>query len=314
MAKLTLQQKRRIAENRDTRARNVAQNAVVVAHLGFEVVVELDGGELLVCDFRQNLGEIAVNDRVSVQKETDNRGRIEAIAKRVRSLSKWQKRRAKIVASNVDKLLICLAIIPEIQWPLVDRFLIAAKQAEIDCALMINKMDLADVQSTTALNQMLDPYQRLGIKVFFERVCEGVSADLRLWLQNMTTVLCGQSGVGKSSLIKQLVPDADIWIQALSQAHLAGKHTTTNLRRYPMDKHTFLIDTPGVRGFALAHLSPSEVLAGFPEIAQIASACRFNDCQHQAEPDCAVREGLASGAISQARYQSLLQLIEEFKS
>ena len=137
----------------------------------------------------------------------------------------------------------------------------------------------------------------------------GVPADLAAWLQDKQTILCGQSGVGKSSLIRSLKPDADIWIQAISAATGHGRHTTTNLRRYPLDDATALIDTPGVRGFALEHLDRAQILAACPDIREHASHCRFYDCDHQTAPDCAVLAALERGDIAPARYHNLLQLL-----
>ena len=309
--RLSQQQNRRISAQQSRRLHGgEGETGIVVAHYGYEVIVS-HGDELLACDWRKHSGDIAVNDRVILHLG-DARPVIEAICPRERTLYKWQGRKAKPVVSHIDQLLVCVALEPEFQTALIDRYLIAAREADIAVALLVNKIDLADSAAREALQQRLSPYVALGYPVFYAAVetNDGVTA-VSDWLHGKQTVLCGQSGVGKSSLIKQLLPDVDIWIQAISHATGLGRHTTTNLRRYPLDAHTALIDTPGVRGFALTHLSREHILAGYPDIAAYAAQCRFNDCTHRFEPDCAVLAAVENDTLARARYDSLQQLLEE---
>ena len=186
-----------------------------------------------------------------------------------------------------------------------------AHYAGIPAAILHNKTDLLDADGIAALEERLAPYRALNIPVYTASLQEdGVPPALAAWLQDKQTILCGQSGVGKSSLIRSLKPDADIWIQAISEATGHGRHTTTNLRRYPLDEATALIDTPGVRGYALEHLDRAQIINACPDIAPHAGQCRFADCDHQTAPDCAVLAALARGDIAPARYHNLLQLLE----
>ncbi|MDO4777012.1 MAG: ribosome small subunit-dependent GTPase A [Cardiobacteriaceae bacterium] len=310
--KLSHQQHRRIRAQHERRLEAAdADAAIVVAHLGYEVIVS-HHGELHACDWRKRSNDIAVNDRVLVRHGKDGRPVIEAVYPRERTLYKWQGRKAKPVVSHIDQLLVCIAIEPAFQTALIDRYLIAAREAGIEAAILVNKTDLADAAARAALDAQLSPYRMLGHSIFYAAVEQRLGlAALEDWLTGRETVLCGQSGVGKSSLIKQLIPDADIWIQAISQATGLGRHTTTNLRRYPLDDATALIDTPGVRGFALTHLEREQILAGYPDITAHAAHCRFADCSHHHEPDCAVQLALANGDIVRARYDSLMQLLDE---
>lgn len=310
--KLSHQQNRRIRAQHERRLEAAdADAAIVVAHLGYEVIVS-HHGELHTCDWRKRSNDIAVNDRVLVRHGKDGRPVIEAVYPRENTLYKWQGRKAKPVVSHIDQLLVCIAIEPVFQTALIDRYLIAAREADIHAAILVNKTDLADDAVLETLAAQLAPYRALGHEIFHAAVekRQGIDA-LAAWLAGKETVLCGQSGVGKSSLIKQLIPDADIWIQAISQATGLGRHTTTNLRRYPLDEHTALIDTPGVRGFALTHLERDAILAGYPDISAHAAHCRFADCSHHHEPDCAVLAALDNGDIVRARYDSLMQLLDE---
>ena len=309
--KLSQQQNRRIHAQQTRRVQQGEHIAIVVAHYGYEVVVS-HNGELLACDWRKHSGDIAVNDRVILKDQAGQRPVIEAVCPRERTLSKWQGRKAKPVVSHIDQLLVCVAVEPDFQTALIDRYLIAAREAGIASALFVNKTDLADTEKQAALHVRLAPYHALGYPVFYASVTHGTGMDaLTSWLAGKETVLCGQSGVGKSSLIQALVPDADIWIQAISQVTGLGRHTTTNIRRYPLNAHSALVDTPGVRGFALEHLTRDAILAGYPDIAAHAAHCRFNDCTHRFEPDCAVLAALDSHALPRARYDSLMQLLED---
>lgn len=309
--KLNKQQRRRIAaQQADKLAEgDASQSATVVCHLGYQLILE-QYGALLTADWRKHSGDIACNDRVLIHRSDDSHAVVEAILPRHNALAKWQGRKAKTIAANLDQLLITIAAEPLWQENLIDRHLIAAHYAGIPAAILLNKTDLLDDAATAPLEARLAPYQALDIPVYRASLQEnGVPADLAAWLQDKQTILCGQSGVGKSSLIRSLKPDADIWIQAISEATGHGRHTTTNLRRYPLDDATALIDTPGVRGFALEHLDRAQILAACPDIREHASRCRFHDCDHQTAPDCAVLAALERGDIAPARYHNLLQLL-----
>lgn len=309
--KLSRHQNRRISARQTRHLQEDGENAAIVAaHYGYEIIVS-HHGRLLACDWRKQSGDIAVGDRV-VLNQSSARPVIEAVHPRTRTLYKWQGRKARPVVSHIDRILICTAIEPDFQTALIDRYLTAALDAGIEAAILLNKTDLACAATLAHAETRLAPYRALGHTIFFASIeTQRGTAALHEWLHGRQTVLCGQSGVGKSSLIKQLLPDADIWIQALSQATGLGRHTTTNIRRYPIDAHTALIDTPGVRGFALTHLTRAQITAGFPDIAAHAAHCRFNDCTHRFEPDCAVLAALEETPALRPRYDSLMQLLED---
>lgn len=311
LGKLNNQQRRRIHNNRADKlaAHDAADTATVVSHLGYQLILE-HHGQLLAADWRKHSGDIACNDRVLIHRSDDSHAVVEAILPRKNALAKWQGRKAKTVAANLDQLLITIAAEPLWQENLIDRHLIAAHHAGIPAAILHNKSDLLDADGIAALEERLAPYRALNIPVYSASLQEdGVPPALAAWLQDKQTILCGQSGVGKSSLIRSLKPDADIWIQAISAATGHGRHTTTNLRRYPLDDTTALIDTPGVRGYALEHLDRAQIINACPDIAPHAGQCRFADCDHQTAPDCAVLAALARGDIAPARYHNLLQLL-----
>lgn len=311
--RLNKQQQRRIQAQKADKLTQASgeDTALVVAHMGSQIIVEKDK-ELIACTWRRQTADIAINDTVAIGYSPDGSAVIEAIYPRKNALYKWQGRKAKAIAANLDQLLIVIAVEPDWQAALVDRYIIAAQENGIQPAILLNKIDLATPDKQKALERRLAPYQSVNIPIFTASINQGNNlSSLEHWLQNKQTILCGQSGVGKSSLIRHLIPNVDIWIQNISAATGLGKHTTTNLRRYPIDAQTAVIDTPGVRGFAVTHLTRDIILTGFPDITPYAAECKFNDCQHQNEPDCAVQNALKHGKINPERWQSLQQLLSE---
>lgn len=313
MSKLSKHQKRRIAaQHEEKRAQaDIEESALVVAHLGYQIIVQT-ADNLMAADWRKQTGTVCVNDRVHLSYNNDGSAVVESIYPRGNTLYKWQGRKAKPIASHLDQLLIVIALAPEWQSALIDRYLIAAKEAGINAAILCNKIDLAQNDALETTQKRLSPYQEMGIPCFYASIEQKINTTpLADWINDKQTILAGQSGVGKSSFIQHFIPNADIWIQNLSHATGLGKHTTTNVRRYPLGEQGALIDTPGVRGYAVAHLTKEAILAGFPDIAHYASECKFNDCKHQNEPQCHVNKAIAEGLLSQERLNSLHQLLSE---
>lgn len=313
MSRLSQQQRSRIAAQRRQKLADgdIADAALIVAHMGYQIIAQHQG-KLISCDWRKQLGDIAVNDRVLLQYNADGSAVVEAVFPRKHTLYKWQGRQSRALASHLDQLLIAIAVAPDWQAALIDRYLIAAREAGIAAAIICNKTDLADNQALAQIERRLAPYRLLNIPIFFISTKSGVGIEaLCEHMAGKQNILCGQSGVGKSSLIRHLIPEADIWVQSISAATGLGRHTTTNLRRYPWQEQGCLIDTPGVRGFAVKHLTVEQILAGFPDITQYAGDCKFNDCRHENEPGCAVQAALARGDIHAERYESLQQLLTE---
>ncbi|MBV7434028.1 ribosome small subunit-dependent GTPase A [Cardiobacteriaceae bacterium TAE3-ERU3] len=311
--RLSKQQQRRIKRQHNERldGQAIEDAAIVVAHMGYETIVD-DNGELLAADWRKSLGDIAVNDRVLLSRMQGERAVIEAVFPRQHTLYKWHGRKAKAIATHIDQLVVVIAARPQWQASLLDRYIIAARQADINLTIVCNKIDLLTDDAYQQWQDELQPYRAMGYRIMALSVAneEGLS-EISDILAGKQTVICGQSGVGKSSMINKLVPDSDIWIQSLSEATDLGRHTTTNSRRYPLTSGGAVIDTPGVRGFSIDHLNTEEIIAGFKDIASHTGDCRFNDCSHRHEPGCAVLEAVAAGAIAESRYHSLMQILEE---
>ncbi|MDX1496421.1 MAG: ribosome small subunit-dependent GTPase A [Salinisphaeraceae bacterium] len=257
-------------------------------------------------------------DKVQYSQQTDGTVVIETIEPRRSELLRHDKRKGqRLLAANIDRLLIVIAPEPEPDLTLLDCYLIAAENLNIQASIIFNKTDLLSEQAYKAWRNQLSIYKSLNYPVFWcstkEHGQEANSmAELKSHLHKQCGVLVGQSGVGKSSLINALIPDHSPRTQSLSEAISAGRHTTTATRLYHLeDRKGQIIDSPGVRDFRLWSLDIDELAKGFREIAPHHGHCRFNDCQHTNEPDCKIRTEVEAGSISRQRYQSYCHLLEQ---
>lgn len=210
----------------------------------------------------------------------------------------------ELIAANLSQIVIVLAPLPAPDFFLADRYLCAAEILGANALINWNKTDIAD-----SLPAELREYQSLGYMIYPTSAQSGTGIDaLEASLAAGVSMLVGQSGVGKSSLINRLVPDADVTVGALSTANREGRHTTTASLMHTLPNGGKLIDSPGVREFAPVIRDPGKIQNGFREISSLAHACRFTDCQHLREPDCAVKQGIDSGKVSERRYESYKRL------
>lgn len=286
------------------------RTGLVIAHHGQTLIVETDDRLLYRCAARQNLGRLACGDRVIWQASGVEEGVIVALGERRSLLARPDGNgRARPVAANLDVVVVVLAPEPEPSEELIDRYLVAITAIGVQGLLVLNKLDLLDAPALVALTQRLEPYCRIGYRLLptSSHTAHGLD-ELRVRLRDQVSLLVGQSGVGKSSLIKALLPDRDIRIQALSRLNGHGVHTTTTSRLYHLPDGGDLIDTPGVRGFELGEISLSDLDRGFMDIAPYLGRCRFTDCRHDVEPGCAVREAMARGEIDPRRLDSYRRL------
>lgn len=216
-----------------------------------------------------------------------------------------------ILAANLDLALLMVTFLyPFTPMGFIDRFLVTCEAYRIPAILVINKTDLHDPYLNSYASHISGIYENAGYRVFFISCINKTGLDeLRLFLKNKITLICGNSGTGKSSLIKQLVPDAEIKIAGISHKHLKGKHTTTFAEMYPLPEGGYIIDTPGIRDLELVEMKPDEVGHYFPEIRKHMQKCKFNNCTHDHEPGCAVKAALHEGLIPQERFNTYLQII-----
>jgi len=286
---------------------------LVIAYFGDRVEVEADNGDIIACYLHRNRETPVVGDQVTWRYENDNKGVIEAIQPRRTLLAKPDYRgKLKPIAANIDVICIIMAPPPVLSEYLIDRYLIAATLLKLQPIIVLNKMDLLTEKNRADTLARLQIYQAIGCAVVMTSVTTGEGLPALLGqLQQKNSVLVGPSGVGKSSIIATVTATA-IRVGALS-ASGAGKHTTTAVRLYHLANDANLIDSPGIRDFNLWPISKTELASGFAELQPFARDCRFRNCQHQSEPDCAVLQAVADNKISAARLASYLRLLTECK-
>lgn len=283
------------------------QSGVVIAAFGRRYDVELADGKQISCVTRSKKSDLACGDRVEIKLTSANEGVVENTHPRTSLLYRSNEYRKKYLAANVTQIIIVLAAVPSFYEDLLNRCLIAAEAAGIRALILLNKSDLPE---TADAMKRLELYQSLGYTV--ERLSALQNADqLRPWLAGHTSVLVGQSGMGKSTLVNALLPGINIRTQEISAVLDSGKHTTTSARLYHLDAESHLIDSPGLQEFGLNHLSTDDLELAFPEFRPLLGKCRFNNCRHMVEPDCALLIAVADGRISPIRMQAYQKLRAE---
>ena len=279
------------------------QTGLVVTRYGQHLLVEAEDGALFQCTGRQNIELSVAGDQVVFQAISDDEGVVTALLPRENEL----RRSEKLIASNVDELYLVVATEPHYQFELIDRYLIMAENAGLPIELIVNKIELDDLEQIKSDFAM---YERIGYPVNYISVKQNIGIqELQQRLVDQTNIFLGQSGVGKSSLINALIPDLNLRVNAISDKSKLGKHTTTNTTLYHIPSGGDLIDSPGVREFQLENLSEREILSGFKEFQAYLGRCKFRNCAHVNEPNCAIKGALEAGEIHPKRYESYLQLI-----
>ena len=277
---------------------------IVITRYGQRQLVEDENGIIFQSVSRQNIGFSVAGDKILFQKTKHDDAIVTAIYPRDNEL----KRQDKLIAANIDQLWLVVAIEPHYEFELIDRYLIMAENSNLPIGIIVNKIELSSNKSKTE-NDFLN-YQSLGYDVHFLSVKKQINLDFfKEQLVNKSHIFLGQSGVGKSSLINSLIPDLQLRVNEISSKSKLGKHTTTNTTIYNIPSGGDLIDSPGVREFQLDSLTELEIKSGFKEFRALSDACRFRDCKHINEPNCAVKESLDQGKINSNRYQSYLNLL-----
>jgi ribosome biogenesis GTPase len=277
---------------------------IVITRYGQRQLVEDENGIVFQSVSRQNIGFSVAGDKILFQKTKHDDAIVTAIYPRDNEL----KRQDKLIAANIDQLWLVVAIEPHYEFELIDRYLIMAENSNLPIGIIVNKIELSSNKSKTE-NDFLN-YQSLGYDVHFLSVKKQINLDFfKEQLVNKSHIFLGQSGVGKSSLINSLIPDLQLRVNEISSKSKLGKHTTTNTTIYHIPSGGDLIDSPGVREFQLDSLTELEIKSGFKEFRALSDACRFRDCRHINEPNCAVKESLDQGKINPNRYQSYLNIL-----
>ena len=282
-----------------------AQTGLVITRYGQRLLVESESGELVQCTARRNIDLSVAGDQVIFQMNDDSTGIVTALLERDNTL----KRANKLIAANIDELWLVVAIEPHYQFDLIDRYLVVAENGNLPIKIVVNKIELSDNMEQVKTDFSM--YESIGYKVSYLSVKEQINtAKFKQELNDKIHIFLGQSGVGKSSLINELMPDLNLRVNEISSKSKLGKHTTTNTTLYHIPSGGDLIDSPGVREFHLDNLTNKEILSGFKEFKPFIGECKFRNCAHINEPKCAIKNAVESGVIHQKRYETYLSLVK----
>lgn len=316
---------------------------LVIKNTGSWYTVKTDDGQVVDCKVKGNFrlkgirstNPVAVGDRVSVANEikrresegakergndnssglwiTEIEDRKNYIIRKSSNLSK----QSHILAANVDQAFLFVTInYPETSLTFIDRFLASAEAYRVPVVLIFNKTDLLNEDELRYQRMMMDLYENIGYQCFAISALSPLLSSLssiKSLLEGKITLLSGNSGVGKSTFINAIVPDANLRTQVISDAHNTGMHTTTfsEMIPLPFSSSSYLIDTPGIKGFGTFDMEKEELTSYFREIFHFSKECRFNNCTHTHEPGCAVLQALEDHYIAQSRYNSYLSMLED---
>ena len=297
---------------------------LVVKNTGRWYIVKMDDGTVENCKIKGNFrlkgirttNPVAVGDRVDVAVKDGASYIVSIDARRnyiIRKASNLSKE-SQILAANIDQALLIVTLKePVTNTTFIDRFLATAEAYNVPVVIVINKIDLlVDEDETEYLEAVKNLYEVIGYKVITMNALAGKGlSELKETLQGKTTLLSGNSGVGKSSIINLVLPGVNLKTGSVSESHHTGMHTTTFSEMFELPEGGCVIDTPGVKGFGTIDFEKSEVAHYFKEIFAISADCRYNDCTHTHEPGCAVLEAVENHYISQSRYQSYLSILED---
>tara|TARA_B100000700_G_scaffold62581_1_gene68922 strand:+ start:983 stop:2065 length:1083 start_codon:yes stop_codon:yes gene_type:complete len=300
----------------DSQNLGAAEPALVVSRFGQHADVETADAEVLRCNIRRTISSLVCGDKVMFRRakvsEGDIAGVVELVEERHSQLTRPDfYDGVKVVAANVDQILMVSAVVPEFSTQIIDRYIVACEDMGIPPVLLLNKVDLLDDEDRELFADYLAEYAHLGYQVMMVSSENGEGMDtLKAMLADNNSIFVGQSGVGKSSLVNALLPDADILTKTVSSNSGLGQHTTTVSRLHHLPSGGNLIDSPGIREFGLWHLEPERVAWCFKEFRQYLGGCKFRDCKHLDDPGCLLREAVEQGDIADFRFENYHRIIE----
>ena len=296
---------------------------LVIKNTGSWYTVRTDDGQLIESKVKGNFrlkgirstNPIAVGDRVSLILNPEGTAFITEIEDRRNYIIRKSinlSKQSHIIAANVDQVLLLVTVThPQTSTTFIDRFLASAEAYRVPVILVFNKTDILDAEALHLQQMLIKLYENIGYE------CRSISAEtgdgvdaLRPLLVGKITLLSGNSGVGKSTLINRLIPGVNLRTAEISDAHQTGQHTTTFSEMIPMGSG-WLIDTPGIKGFGTFDMEPEELTGYFRDIFQFSKECRFSNCTHTHEPGCAVLQAIENHYIAQSRYQSYLSMLND---
>ncbi|GIU28494.1 small ribosomal subunit biogenesis GTPase RsgA [Shewanella sp. MBTL60-007] len=294
------------------------QQGTIISRFGQHADVETDSGHLARCNIRRNIKSLVTGDKVLVRlalTSESGASRIEGVVEAVHPRHSQLSRPdlydgVKIIAANIDQILIVTSVKPAFTTQIIDRYLVAAEDTGIEPVIILNKVDLITPEEAPEIDAALKRYEAIGYRVYrvSSKTGEGVE-QLHALMDNKVNVFVGQSGVGKSSMINAMMPDAELLTGDISENSGLGQHTTTTAKLLHISTGGDLIDSPGVREFALWHLPAERVGWCFVEFRDYLGTCKFRDCKHLNDPGCSITEAFKAGEITEDRYNNYHRII-----
>jgi len=297
-------------------------NAVVIKTTGKRYTVKTETGDVVHCRLKgkfriagiKSTNPIVVGDKVEVVQESELwmivrlHDRKNHILRKSVNLSK----QTHIIAANIDQAILMITLdSPITTTGFIDRFLVAANAYGVKVVLIFNKVDLLNDELKAAQNNLLNIYEGIGYTCFVTSVINDDLSEIKDLMKGKINMISGHSGVGKSTLVNYLQPNLHIDTKEVSNTHKQGQHTTTFSELHDLDFGASIIDTPGIRGFGLVELEVAELGNYFPEFFKLKSACKYHNCIHKNEPQCAIKSALAEGKVAESRYKNYLNMFEE---
>lgn len=325
-SKLTQRQKRRVSTNLKKRL-EVSETGVneeqlgdirpgtVIGRFGQHADIEDSDGTVCRCNIRRNITSVVCGDKVLFRPGLDANSTVSGVLEVVEERKSVLTRPdfydgVKPIAANIDQIIIVSSVVPALSLNIIDRYLVAAEDVEIEPIILLNKVEMLDQKQRQAVESQLQHYTDIGYRFMYTscKTGEGIE-ELARQLVDKISVFVGQSGVGKSSIVNQLLPDADEITGEVSDNSGLGTHTTTASKLLHFPQGGDLIDSPGVREFALWHLPEDRITWCFREFRQYQGGCKFRDCKHMDDPGCVLKSAVAQGDIHQTRFENYHRIL-----
>jgi ribosome biogenesis GTPase len=296
---------------------------IITKSTGLWYDVRTEKGEIIPCRLRgifridgsKNTNPAVVGDHVTFDLEKDNTGYITQIEKRRNYIDRKSTKLSKInhlIAANIDQAFLVVTLKePRTSLGFIDRFLVACEGFRIPVCIVFNKMDIYLLKELNKVEELFQLYKSIGYETIQTSVVENKGLNLiKKLMQDKVSLFSGHSGVGKSAIINAIDAELDLKVGEISKFHSKGKHTTTFAQMFPLSQGGFIIDTPGIKEFGLIQYTKEEIRDYFPEIREYNNQCRFNNCCHFNEPDCAVKKAVEESKIPSSRYMNYLAILE----